>query len=288
LLSKFYVIFLFFFLCEIPCSFAENDDVKTFEGWANSLERAQSYQIKQLKSIDPAILDPTNPNLPILLVTFESFRTVLNYGISKNGWGNMDFFAHHLFNSADHIFYYSHDALKVINTEYDISTVFFPRGYTRREVKSAGQTIPKQTFFDLEGLLLGNGRLVVLYPHHISVHRPDPYYGFLTGNYELYRVNIADIKSTENGPNILSDFRGRDSPNQKFRPVLAPLGLPINEMIYPRGSGRIKVKLGLVHWTFENLKFKKYDPPLYLRDPKGMRLPADYLAYTQRVAIKQP
>jgi hypothetical protein len=249
---------------------------KILTHWTSLLSPISSDIKGNLLDLDPAILNGVSENTSVLAVTFDSYRWVLNCLIQKNV-GALDFFANPFFQNPTTRFYYSKEVLRVLNLEYDISTVFFPRGVTRRDILIGNQNISKRSFFELHELLLGGGRIIVVYPFHVSVHREDPYFGFLTGNYEFYRVNMAQIESDQDGNYVLSNFRGRDFPTETFRPILAPLGLPIKRVAYRHGEDTIHVDLGLLSWSFEHMPFRRYSSPLYVKTSQESSLPEDFL-----------
>ena len=199
----------------------------------------------------------------------------------------MEYFANPYFKNTPYVYYLDEGVLSVINAEYDISTVFFARGFTRRKFRENGHQVPKNKFFNFNTFLVGAGRVVVCYPFHISTKRRDPLYGFLTGNYELYKVNTVRIETVGDQKYVLKDFMGRDDPSHPLQYMRGPLGAPIKTMIYePEQKKGVLVLLGLAWWTFEHPNFSRYNPPLYVRNPSVIGLPADFIRNTKQLATR--
>jgi len=211
------------------CAFADLEpiDVETFE----ALERR-----------DPEILHGTS-RTAVLRVTPERVRVVLDAMIEAK-WGSMQFFAHPVFGRDQRILFFDRAVLEFLGREYVVPATFPIRGVLREAVGP----LPKGEEFAMEAFLIGNGRLVALYPHAIEVHREDPPFDLFSGNYGFYAVNVVDNLSTEDRLR-LHRYRGRNYSTDSFGEVRAPMGCELEGLDLERGQSVVEVDIHCWPWA---------------------------------------
>lgn len=227
------------------------------------LEPVQPATWEWLRAEDPAVLDSRVPREDVLAVGAADARPLLEAMVA-NGWGTMHFFAHPIFARERRILFYSGAVLRELMREYSAPTIFPVRGRTTRDVKGPDGIVPAGTPFEIEGLLLGRGRIVVIYPFRISVQRSEPPFAFGGGHYSLGRVSWAKI-TTSAGSYRIEGLRGRDRPGGPARYVYGPANLPILGLELPRDGDRVVV------FTLLGMRLS-FDQPLVGRREREVRV----------------
>jgi hypothetical protein len=250
------------------------------ESLIQNLKPISKETFGELQKQDPQIFSDRIDPQKILSVQLNDARKIMGTWV-KNRWGPMELFAHPFFRYDNRVLYFSQDVLSVINQEFLVTSLFFPRGRVRKDIAYEKGIIAKGTFFELAGLLLGDGRVVALYPFPIAVHRTDAIFGYLTGNYSLFRVNIADIQSEYGQSYILAHFRGRNSPIENWQAIRGPLRAPVEEIILGPKRKEVQLISALSKRSFSSPALEEYQPPLYMRSNKSTDSPTMALEKTK-------
>lgn len=206
------------------------------------LEPISLETFEALERRDPEILHGTSRGA-VLRTSADRARFVLDAMIEA-GWGSMQFFAHPLFARDKRVLFFGPDILELLDREYVIPATFPIRG----ELREAVGDHPKGSAFAMEGFLIGNGRVVALYPHAIKVHRVDPPFDLFTGNYSFFAVNVVDNRSTEDHLR-LDHYRGRNRPTDSFGEVRAPLGCDLKGLDLEGTDPVVRVDIRCFPWA---------------------------------------
>ena len=211
-----------------------------------------------LKNLDPIVFQPnTVPNHVFIMNEGLSNEALSQFAREK--WRSLDFFASPFFQNDTRILYFPKNALRLINQHFDLGCLFPPAGIN--EISGNG--------FEIEGLLIGNGRMVLIYPEAIRVQRKDPPYSYITGRYEFYRVNVVQIDSS------LNQFFGRNQPHEKLKPFLGPLGVPIKRITVRDNNQSVRVRAGVVWWTFEHPMIRRISTTNSLGEMPQAKIPPE-------------
>ena len=219
-----------------------------------------SDQLQALRATDPLVLPDDVRSEDVVLVTLPVVRSLMEMMLAS-GWGSMQLFSHPEFCRDARIFYYPASVLRDIYREFDISTMFVHEGVLRKTVWDPleEKNLAAGTNFSMSGLLLGRCKIVILYPHPIAFHRSDPLFGFLTGNYEFFRVNTAQIDSNYDGRFALKNLRGRNLPQEGLRPVRGPVRFAMEELVLTADFRHVTVFSGLGWWTFDHPSLERHE-----------------------------
>ena len=135
--------------------------------------------------------------------------------------------------------------LDVLEREFVVPVIFPTRGALRKKVGD----LAAGTEFAMDAFVIGNGRLVAIYPHPIEVHRDDPPFDLFSGNYSFFAINVAEIVFKKPDRIILDGLRGRDQGGERYGALGAPLNCKLEGLELTRGEDDVSVDIHCWPWA---------------------------------------